>query len=88
MLDEDKGIYIGNHGKIMELTNYENTILSLLINNKGRVVTFDEISQELYRCFADEHTINCIRYRIWALRIKFKDEFQIYTRVGYGYYII
>lgn len=88
MLDENRGIYIGDNGNIIELTPEEVRIMELLINNRGWVVSHRIISKEIYRCEPDKYVICAIRLRIQRLRKKFKNEFKIYNRYELGYYII
>lgn len=86
MHDEENRIYIGNKG-IIELTINENKILILLIKNKDRVVKYAEFSQIIYGCKPDKYLIDCIREKIFRLRRKMKDEFEIYNKKCRGYFI-
>lgn len=47
MHDEDNYIFIGAN-RVIDLTVKENKILSLLIKNKGKVVTHDQLCKLIY----------------------------------------
>lgn len=86
MHDEDNYIYVGSE-KIIDLTLKENKILSLLIRNKGRVITHEQLCKLIYGG-VDYYFIECIRNKMFFLRKKLKGEVEILNVRGVGYKII
>lgn len=86
MYDENLGEYIGENG-VIELTKSENKIMSLLIENKGTTITFNDIAQVIHGCNTDKYLNNNISLMIYRLRRKVHDEIKIYSRYGWGYFI-
>ena len=86
MYDENLREYIGRNG-VIELTKNESMILKLLIENKGHIITYKELIKEIYRCEADRYLITNISCMVSRLRKKMKDEFTIWNRNGWGYFI-
>lgn len=84
MLDEYNYRFIGNN-EIIQLSTKETWILELLISNKGRIVSHDEISDWIYG--ADGSTDENIRVLIWRLAQKLKKYFVIKTKRCKGYII-
>lgn len=81
MHDYDNFRYIGTQ-KIIELSNKENELLKILIENKGSIVLIDQILFELYR---DTSLVNALEQLVYRLRKKLKDEVTIRTKHGFGY---
>lgn len=86
MYDENLGEYIGNND-VIELTKHENIILRLLIENKGHIVTYEELIKNIYGCEIDRYLVTSISCMMARLRKKMKGEFVIWNRHGWGYYI-
>lgn len=85
MHDEDNYIYVGTK-KIIDLTVKENKILSLLIHNKGRVITHKQLCKLIYGDI-DYYFMECMRNKIFGLRKKLKGEVEILNIRGIGYKI-
>lgn len=85
MHDEDNYIYVGVNKKIY-LTVKENKILSMLIRNKGNVVTYEQLCRLIYNDM-DYYFKECIRNKVFYLRKKLKGELEILTIRGIGYKI-
>lgn len=86
MHDEDNFIYVGAN-KTIDLTVKENKILSLLIGNKGNVITHKQLCKLIYGD-VDYYFIECMRNKIFGLRKKLKDEVEILNVRGVGYKIV
>ena len=86
MHDEDNYRYIGNHG-VVELKVHENILLGLLIKNKHKITTFEEIADTIYGYKVDKHLKININLKISRLRKKLKREFKIFSKFNMGYYI-
>lgn len=86
MHDENNFRYIGNN-EVIELTVNENSILKLFIKNKDNITTFDEIAQAVYECNSDIVINIKINQAVCRLRRKLKNEIQIYSKRGFGYFI-
>lgn len=85
MLDENLYNYITSKGKV-ELSKDDYKFLKLLIYNKHRVVTYDEITQELYEIpICDICLRRCIMTRASKLANKLNHElkFKNVSKVGY-----
>lgn len=85
MHDEDNYIYVGTD-KIIDLTLKENKILSLLIQNKGKVVTHEQLCKLIYNDM-DYYLKECMINKVFGLRKKLKGEVEILTIRGVGYKI-
>ena len=87
MLDEGRLAYIGRNNIIFfNERNFE--ILKLLIDNKGKVVTVKDMALVLYgNIEVDVYIRDCIKQRMYLLRKKVKEEFEISTVRGLGYCI-
>ena len=77
------------HDKSLELSKNENRILTILLKNKGTVVSRDSLMNMLWKtdCFIDENTlsVNITRLRKSLSTIGIED--LIKTRKGMGYII-
>lgn len=85
MHDEDNYIFIGTN-KTIPLTIRENKILKILIENKGKVVTYQQLCKLIYR-ETDYYIKQCILNKMFKLRKKLKGEVEILTIRGVGYKI-
>lgn len=85
MLDEYNYRFIGNN-EIIQLTPTETMILSILIKNKGKVVSFNEMIEKLYGNYGC--SLGNIRLHMKHLRDKLKYEFDIKTIRNVGYIIV
>ena len=86
MHDEDNCVFIGEN-KTIDLTVKENKILKLLIQNKGKVVKYEQFCKLLYDDNIDYYFKNCISNKICRLRKKLKGEVEILTVTKIGYKI-
>ena len=84
MLDEYNYRFIGNN-EIIHLSKRETWLLELLISNKGKIVSHDEISDWIYG--ADGSTDENIRVLLWNLKQKIKKYVEIKTKNRKGYII-
>lgn len=84
MFDEGLWAYIFED-KIVELGAKEGTLLLLLIENKNRVVTFEEISQKLYGYNYDDYIGSCIRQIKSTICEKTQNTIKIYNKRNVGY---
>lgn len=84
MFDEGMWCYAVN-GDLVEMGAKEGTLLLLLIENKNRVVTYDEISKIIYDCECDEFIIGCIRQLRKNIYKKTQNTIKIYTKKNVGY---
>ncbi len=77
-------------GAVIYLTSTENTILQLLVSNKGHIVTFDDIARKIWGTVYPGSADN-IRVFISRLRNKLEKSIGhsqiISTKIGIGYYI-
>lgn len=73
--------------KTIWLTNTQNNILEIIYNNKGRVVTYEEIVKEIYQIECDNSLMNLIRRHITSLRKKINRYINIKTIREVGYII-
>ena len=80
MLDEENYRYIEN-GETVNLTRMETRILAILIRNKGRIVSHQEMEEELYKRVYDNHMI--IRNHISRMRKKLKLDIKNKRQIGY-----
>ena len=87
MHDETNMRYITSN-KCIDLTVLENKILSLLIREKGKIVTYEQICEEVYHDTYDVYYKSNIRLHIYRLKEKLKDEFEIINQANVGYGII
>lgn len=85
MHDEDNHIFIGTN-RIIDLTVKENKILSLLIHNKGKVVTYEQLCKLIYNDM-DYYLKQCMSNKVFKLRKKLKGEVEILTIREIGYKI-
>ena len=83
MHDYEHFIYILNNKKI-QLTVLENKMLKVLIDNKGKVVTHEIISENVYGIKYDSSVKISISNLICKLR---KKGIKIKTKKGWGYEI-
>lgn len=88
MYDDENGRYITD--KIIELTSLENRILKLLIMNKGKVITYKQIVEEIYFEIYDKEDAgqrkkihSCIR----RLKEKLGSEVEFINKKNIGYII-
>ena len=86
MHDEDNCKYITKNG-VIYLTPLENIALTLLIKNKGRIVTKTMLCKALYCCELDVFLKCRITSLMNRLRNKLEGECEIITRREYGYFI-
>lgn len=87
MLDEGREAYIG-HDKVILLNKNNFELLKLLLDNKGKIVTMQEIIYTLYGDIKiDSYFKRCIHQRIYLLRKKLAGEIEIFTKCTFGYYI-
>jgi len=85
MHDEDNYVFIGE-SKIIDLTPKENKILKLLLQNKGKVVTHEQLCKLIYNDI-DYYFKQCMKNKIHGLRKKLEGEVDILTVRGIGYKI-
>ena len=83
MLDEKNCRFI-TANKTIELTRMETYLLSILIENRGKVVLHEILEKNFYGM---EGIKGGISSRIGSLRRKLKGLVEIKTRIGVGYYI-
>lgn len=87
MHDDENYRYVTKNGYIY-LTPYENILLKLLLEQKGKVITYDDYLVFLY---CEKHlcisTLIAFKELISRLRKKLKGEIEIKTKYGIGYYI-
>ena len=83
MLDEKNCRYIAN-GQVIELTVKESYMLRILIENKNKVVKYNQLSMELNK---SEDIKGCVQTRMKRLREKLKGLLEIKTKYQIGYYI-
>ena len=83
MHDYDNLRYIGN-GKIIKLSEKENELLKILIENKGRVVSKDFLLKILYEDILSNRALLRLINR---LRKKLKNEVVIKNKQCVGYMI-
>lgn len=86
MHDDEYGRYITKYGYI-NLSIKENLALKVLLKNRGRVVSYEELSNALYRESLNEEHHYCIRNFVNRLRKKLKGEVEIKIKCSIGYYI-
>lgn len=87
MHDTENFRFIGKN-KIIHLTINENRLLDLLIQNKGKVATYEKICEILYNSKIDESFKLGIYVFISRLRKKLKGEVEIIARCQFGYIIL
>jgi DNA-binding response OmpR family regulator len=87
MHDVENFRYIGKN-KIIELTRPENIILKLLMQNKGNLVTFEELVMTVYGELPDYSYTRCIVTHITRMNKKLKGELHIRNRRGIGYMLM
>ena len=83
---EESYVFFGKNGPI-DLTVFENKLLSLLLRAKGVVVTYEEICKETYKQEIDKYYLACISQRVVRLRKKLKGEIDIKAKPKIGYRI-
>lgn len=86
MLDEETGVYYTGDKKIL-LTLYETMILSTLIMNKYRVVTFSELSKEIYLDEVTPTIIRRLQVNVCRIKKKLRGYIKIGKKVKIGYYL-
>ena len=85
MLDEERGIYAEGDKKI-RLSSDEVVILKLLIQNKNKYTSIDEIQKELEKTKEIKINYRAIRTRISSIRLKLKkSKLEINNRPKIGY---
>lgn len=84
MLDEENQRFIAGE-KIINLSKKETQLLSLLIQNKGKVVTYDDISDYIYGENGSDN--NAIRSTMVRLKQRLGSSVEIKTVTGKGYMI-
>ena len=82
MLNEDGYCFIGKK-EIIELTIFETKVLSLLLQNKGRITTYEQICDFTYNQKIDEYYKRTIQTKICRLRTKMKNEVNIKNKTRY-----
>lgn len=82
-----KGHRVMFKDKTIWLTNTQNSILEIIYNNKGSVVTYEEIVKEIYSTECDNSLISLIRRHIASLRKKINRYINIKTIREVGYII-
>lgn len=84
MHDEKNYRYIARDA-VIELTPIENKILAILIKNKGKITTYNELCREIYGYDADKYFYFCLSSAVSRLRWKLNDEIKIKTvrKIGY-----
>ena len=80
---DDKALRVFRHGEELKLARKEFELLSLLVRNRGSVVSRDRILSEIWR-MSDEVETRTIDAHIRNLRKKIGPE-RIATVIGYGY---
>lgn len=83
--DENYRFIVGN--QYIELTVKENKILKILIENKNRVVTFEQLCMALYNDPLDIYYRSNIALLIRRLRKKLGQNVHIKNKFGIGYTI-
>jgi DNA-binding response OmpR family regulator len=87
MHDDELSLFITKNGYI-DLSPCENFMLKFLLENKNKVITYDDFCVYLYckkrYVIYDEYYFKSI---ISRLRRKLKGEVEIKTKHGIGYYI-
>lgn len=81
MHDYDNFRYIGTQ-KIIELSNKENDLLRILIDNKGKTINNEKIILNLSE---GNYSLKALRQLISRLRKKLKGEITIKTKNNMGY---
>lgn len=82
MLDEYNLRYIAD-GEIIELTQIEASILSIILQCKNRIATYEVLCKYVY---GKEMRHNAINKTVFGLREKLKGILEIKTKRGKGYY--
>lgn len=86
MLYEDGYIFISNN-KYIDLTLIETQILSLLLRNKGTIIRYEDICNQIFKNKIDKYYLESIMSRIYRLRKKLKGEVNIETKSKIGYVV-
>lgn len=73
--------------KIIYLSITENKILNLLFNNKGKIITYDELAEEIYYNKCDKYYKKAIRKHMALLRKKVGQYIKIKTVREVGYIV-
>lgn len=86
MLDEmQQRLYID--GKIIELTLLQTILLSVLVENKNKVVTYDKLAKILYGLPMDREIHQRIKTLVARTRKTIGNTLEIKTRATFGYMI-
>lgn len=83
MLDEINKIYYTPKG-IVDLTTKETKFLLLLIEEKGKVVTYTALAENIYGKYS-ENVRRCLHQIAFKINKKLKGELEIFGRVSIGY---
>ena len=86
MHDDENYRYVAKN-RCIDLTPMENSILAILIKNKGNLVTFETLCLLVYKEMPDIWLKNNLRTHMARLRKKLKGEIQIMSKRDKGYYI-
>ncbi len=86
-MHDEKNCRFITKNKIIDLTITENKILTLLLANKGNIVTHETICLEVYKQKSDYYFRSNIAVIISRLRTKLKGEIKIINKSRLGYYI-
>ena len=86
MLDENTYTYVSKNG-IVDLTLREYKLLKMLIDNKHRIVTYEEICQVLFNDKNDFCYQRCIYTVMSNLKKKCNNELPILLKRDVGYYL-
>lgn len=86
MLDEESCIFYGQDKEI-KLSFYETLILSILILNKYKVVTYEKMIKEVYLEEPSDKLRKNVQIYVCRLRQKLKGYVSILKKVKVGYYL-
>ncbi len=79
---------VNMNDKVIELTNIEYKLLLLLVQNKGRVMTYSKLKEQIWGPYAD-HNNQILRVNMANIRKKIEEDssspLYIYTENGVGY---
>lgn len=72
---------------VIYLTLIQNKILKLLNDNKGKIVTYEQLVKEIYNLECDEFLKQAIRRHVSLLRKRINKYIKIHTINSVGYVI-
>lgn len=85
MLDEISRVYLGK-GRVIQLSERETQVLAVLIENKDRLTSINEIVNKVYTV-PPKNKFACVRGIIHRLRPKLKGEIEIGSAPFHSYRI-